>query len=79
MIGNECRGGKAPEVNLVDHAKDEMVTERALFWNTAKHTPDYLEIDSRHLSAKFVRAPELAEVPYPVRMEPNLVVEYYAS
>ena len=44
-----------------------------------REVPDYLEIDSRHLSVKFVRAPELAEVPYPVKMEPNLVVEYYSS
>jgi small subunit ribosomal protein S4 len=44
-----------------------------------RETPDYLEVDSKHLSAKFVRQPELSEVPYPVKMEPNLVVEYYAS
>jgi small subunit ribosomal protein S4 len=31
------------------------------------------------MAATFVRIPELAEVPYPVKMEPNLVVEYYAS
>jgi small subunit ribosomal protein S4 len=31
------------------------------------------------MSATFVRAPELAEVPYPVKMEPNLVVEFYSS
>ena len=41
--------------------------------------PDYIEVDTKALSAKFIRAPELAEVPYPVKMEPNLVVEYYAS
>jgi small subunit ribosomal protein S4 len=41
--------------------------------------PDYLEVDAKHLTAKFIRAPELAEVPYPVKMEPNLVVEFYAS
>jgi small subunit ribosomal protein S4 len=41
--------------------------------------PDYLEIGDRGFSVRFVRAPELAEVPYPVKMEPNLVVEYYAS
>ena len=29
-------------------------------------------------SATFVRVPELAEVPYPVQMEPNLVVEFYS-
>jgi small subunit ribosomal protein S4 len=30
-------------------------------------------------SAKFIRTPELAEAPYPVKMAPNLVVEFYAS
>ena len=44
-----------------------------------RDTPDYLEVDGKGLSARFVRAPELAEVPYPVKMEPNLVVEFYAS
>ncbi len=44
-----------------------------------RDTPDYLEVDAKGLSTRFVRAPELAEVPYPVKMEPNLVVEYYAS
>ena len=47
--------------------------------SSERETPDYIEVDSKHLSAKFVRAPDLAEVPYPVRMEPNLVIEYYAS
>ena len=41
--------------------------------------PDYIEQGDRGFSVRFVRAPELAEVPYPVKMEPNLVVEYYAS
>ena len=40
---------------------------------------DYIEVDVKGLSAKFIRAPELAEVPYAVKMEPNLVVEFYAS
>jgi small subunit ribosomal protein S4 len=44
-----------------------------------RDTPDYLQVDGKGLSATFVRAPELAEVPYPVKMEPNLVVEFYAS
>jgi small subunit ribosomal protein S4 len=47
--------------------------------SSEREVPDYLEVDGKHLSAKFVRQPELAEVPYPVKMEPNLVVEYYAS
>jgi small subunit ribosomal protein S4 len=44
-----------------------------------RETPDYLEIDTKGMTAKYLRMPELAEVPYPVKMEPNLVVEFYAS
>ena len=40
---------------------------------------EYVSVDAKSLSATFVRAPELSEVPYPVKMEPNLVVEFYAS
>ena len=41
--------------------------------------PDYLEVGDKGMSIKFIRIPELAEVPYPVKMEPNLVVEFYSS
>ena len=44
-----------------------------------RDTPDYIEVDAKAMSARFVRTPELSEVPYPVKMEPNLVVEFYAS
>ena len=44
-----------------------------------RDVPDYVQVDPRSMSATFVRRPELAEVPYPVKMEPNLVVEFYAS
>jgi small subunit ribosomal protein S4 len=44
-----------------------------------RDTPEYLQVDAKGMAATFVRIPELAEVPYPVKMEPNLVVEYYAS
>ena len=44
-----------------------------------RDTPDYVTVEAKTMSATFVRAPELAEVPYPVKMEPNLVVEFYAS
>lgn len=40
--------------------------------------PDYLEFDAHHLSLTYKRLPSLAEVPYPVKMEPNLVIEYYS-
>jgi small subunit ribosomal protein S4 len=43
-----------------------------------RDVPDYLEVDHSKLTAKFTRTPKLSDVPYPVRMEPNLVVEFYS-
>ncbi len=45
---------------------------------TERDVPDYLKVDVAALKGTFVRAPGLADVPYPVQMEPNLVVEYYS-
>ena len=41
--------------------------------------PDYLDVDHQRLTATFVRQPALGDVPYPVIMQPNLVVEFYAK
>jgi small subunit ribosomal protein S4 len=46
---------------------------------TERDVPDYLEADHGKLTVRFVRTPGLGDVPYPVVMEPNLVVEYYAK
>ena len=43
-----------------------------------RDVPEYIETDHDKMSATLVRAPSLDEVPYPVQMEPNLVVEYYS-
>ncbi len=43
-----------------------------------RDVPDYLEVDFNKLQGKFVRGPNLADIPYPVRMEPNLVIEFYS-
>lgn len=40
--------------------------------------PDYIEVNHKDMKATFVRAPKLADVPYPVQMEPNLVIEFYS-
>ncbi len=44
-----------------------------------RDVPDYIEADHSKMVATFVRQPALGDVPYPVMMEPNLVVEYYAK
>ncbi|MBI1359347.1 MAG: 30S ribosomal protein S4 [Alphaproteobacteria bacterium] len=41
--------------------------------------PDYIEVDPKAMTSKYIRMPGLAEIPYAARMEPNLVVEYYSS
>jgi small subunit ribosomal protein S4 len=46
--------------------------------STERDVPDYLEVDHERMRGRFVRAPKLADVPYPVSMEPNLVVEFYS-
>ena len=43
-----------------------------------RDVPDYIDMDDKALKATFTRKPKLADVPYPVKMEPNLVVEFYS-
>lgn len=43
-----------------------------------RDVPDYVEVDHSKMVAKYARVPVLADVPYPVRMEPHLVIEFYS-
>ncbi len=43
-----------------------------------RDVPDYVETDHAKMTAKLARVPVLSDVPYPVQMEPNLVVEFYS-
>ena len=46
--------------------------------NKEREVPEYLQVDEKNRKVKFVRTPKFEEVPYPVVMEPNLVIEYYS-
>ena len=46
--------------------------------STERDLAEYMDVDLNALKGTFVRGPKLADVPYPVQMEPNLVVEYYS-
>jgi small subunit ribosomal protein S4 len=46
--------------------------------NTERDVPDYIEANHGKMSAKFLRTPKLADVPYAVQMQPSLVVEFYS-
>ena len=43
-----------------------------------REIPQYIQLDGKSKSVKLVRVPKFSEVPYPVVMEPNLVIEYYS-
>lgn len=63
-------------VELRQRAKEMTVVLEAL-GSAERDVPDYLQNDGP-TKVTFLRIPTLDEVPYPVRMEPNLVVEYYS-
>jgi small subunit ribosomal protein S4 len=46
--------------------------------SSERDVPDYIEVDHGAFKGKLVRTPALADVPYPVQMEPSLVVEFYS-
>ena len=46
--------------------------------NKEREAPEYIQMDEKNKKVKFVRTPKFEEVPYPIVMEPNLVIEYYS-
>src|ERR1700760_1107398 len=70
---------KAGDIVQVRERSRNMALVLEAIQSSERDVPDYITVDAKHMQATFVRAPELAEVPYPVKMEPNLVVEFYAS
>ena len=43
-----------------------------------RDVPEYIQTDNKNKTVKLVRIPKFSEVPYPIVMEPNLVIEYYS-
>ena len=66
------------EIAIRDRSKQLAIVLEAVSL-AERDVPDYLEVDHSKMVAKFVRQPGLGDVPYPVVMEPNLVVEFYAK
>ena len=63
-------------LELTDKARDmALVLEAGK--SAERDTPDYLEV-AESKSAKLLRTPKLADVPYAVQMEPHLIVEFYS-
>jgi small subunit ribosomal protein S4 len=64
-------------IELAPSMRENAVVMTALQSNE-RDVPDYLEIEDKGYKAKYIRAPKFADVPYPVQMEPHLVVEFYS-
>ena len=64
-------------VEIKDKSKQLAMIDIALA-NKEREVPEYIQVDEKNKKVKFVRVPKFEEVPYPVVMEPNLVIEYYS-
>ncbi|MFO1128689.1 MAG: 30S ribosomal protein S4 [Rhodospirillales bacterium] len=64
-------------ISVGEKAKQMAVVIEALA-SPERDIPEYLTLDTNKLQGTFIRAPKLADVPYPVQMEPNLVIEFYS-
>ena len=64
-------------IEIRDKSKQLAFIDVALA-NKEREEPEYLQVDEKNKKVKFVRVPKFEEVPYPVIMEPNLVIEYYS-
>jgi small subunit ribosomal protein S4 len=66
------------DVVEVREKSKQLVTVLELVKNPERSVPDYIEFSNTDLKGKFIRVPKLAEVPYPVVMQPNFVIEFYS-
>ena len=64
-------------IEIRDKSKQLAIVDIALA-SKERETPEYIQMDEKNKKFKFVRTPKLEEVPYPIVMEPNLVIEYYS-
>ena len=70
-----CRVGDVVEMK---EKSRQLTTVLEAIKSSERDVPDYIEVDHNKMTAKFNRIPVLSDVPFPVTMEPNLVVEFYS-
>ena len=64
-------------IEVKDKSKSLIIIEGCLN-NKERDVPEYIQSDGKNKTAKLVRVPKFADIPYPVQMEPKLVIEYYS-
>ena len=72
-----CTIKDGDEISLKDQSKQINIVQESIV-SQEREIPEYLEVDTKELKGRFLRAPLMHDVPYPVIMEPNLVIEYYS-
>lgn len=65
------------EISIRSKAKEMPLVIDALA-ATDREVPEYMEVDAKAGTGKFIRVPQLADIPYATQMEPNLVIEFYS-
>lgn len=65
------------QIELKDKSKSMAIVLEATK-SSERDVPDYLQADHDAMKGQFVRGPKLADVPFPVKMEPKLVIEFYS-
>lgn len=65
------------EISLVNSMKENTVVLSAT-QSAERDVPDYIEADHKAMTGKYIRVPKFIDIPYPVQMEPHLVVEFYS-
>ena len=69
---------KEGDVVEVRERSRELILVLSAVQSNERDVPPYIDADHKKMSAKFVRTPQLTDIPYPVSMEPHLVVEFYS-
>ena len=69
---------KAEDIIEIKEKSKDIITIIGALVSKEREVPDYIQMDEKNKKATLTRIPKFSEVPYPVIMEPNLVIEYYS-
>jgi small subunit ribosomal protein S4 len=69
---------KEGDVIEVKEKSREMPLVLEAIQSVEREHPDYIAMEENKLKGTYVRVPQLADIPYPVQMEPQLVIEFYS-
>ncbi len=64
-------------IEVKDKSKGLTIIDTSLS-SKERDVPEYIQLDTKNKTAKLVRVPKFADIPYPTVMEPKLVIEYYS-